>query len=206
MVEHSWKIEEIDGGHLGVADFWTCPVCTAGGGPSWGDCDPAHPPAPGRAFLPGPAFKLPDDCEAAKKIATTYRETTKWFCGIQEKLHAIIQKEFQPMVVAVKASNSNVRAESESGFGTEWNIAGSSDVSFSVRRRQDIEAYVIYSGNVDSTISVHGGIVVQTPDTSEPLYKVEMVSSTSDLYEVTTKVARLVAAEYPCITGALGRK
>ena len=65
MREHTWIVEEIDGGPLGIGDFWKCSVCGASGGPTL--FVEKHPPP--RPFLAGEGIKLSLDCdEAAEQI------------------------------------------------------------------------------------------------------------------------------------------
>jgi hypothetical protein len=35
MKPHAWEVEEVDGGPVGVDDFWICHQCGASGGPVW---------------------------------------------------------------------------------------------------------------------------------------------------------------------------
>lgn len=60
-MKHGWRTHKIDGGPLGIGTFWKCRRCGAGGGPA------LLAEKPVRAFIPGPATRLPLDCEAARK-------------------------------------------------------------------------------------------------------------------------------------------
>lgn len=66
--EHKWIIEEIDGGHLGVCDFWACENCEAGGGPvnKFGNGE-YKLPLLWKPFLPGTGLDLSQDCDEAKQ-------------------------------------------------------------------------------------------------------------------------------------------
>lgn len=33
MTHHTWTIEEVDGGTVGIGEFWLCKGCGASGGP-----------------------------------------------------------------------------------------------------------------------------------------------------------------------------
>lgn len=73
MTPHTWKTEYVDGGHVGGGDFWRCEVCGCAGGPAhfWGKDEKGPTWKP---FIPGPALKLPDDCEAAQLLISEYLE------------------------------------------------------------------------------------------------------------------------------------
>jgi hypothetical protein len=66
MKKHDWRIEEVDGGPVGIGRFWKCVGCGASGGPvgMWDGDDekPVWPP-----FLSGfgPGNPLSEDCEIA---------------------------------------------------------------------------------------------------------------------------------------------
>lgn len=63
MKNHEWVMEEIDGGHVGSADFWKCKNCGASGGWVNGKNPPTMPP-----FLAdGSGLKLSNDCDEAQK-------------------------------------------------------------------------------------------------------------------------------------------
>jgi len=83
MTTHTWAIEEIDGGPVGVGDFWHCTTCGVSGGPAnmfagerlqrylmkVEDTDEEgrwHP------FIAGPAHKVSWDCETAQAEIKAY--------------------------------------------------------------------------------------------------------------------------------------
>jgi hypothetical protein len=65
MTPHTWTKEEIDGGPMGVGEFWKCSTCGASGGPTdWGkvgllseETEPSW-----RPFLAGTGVKLSRAC------------------------------------------------------------------------------------------------------------------------------------------------
>ena len=71
MSEHAWETEEVDGGPVGVCDFWRCRRCDAAGGPCW-------PAKDGSGYVPkkrgwvfyadGSGLKLTDDCEESDRL------------------------------------------------------------------------------------------------------------------------------------------
>lgn len=73
MKQHEWSIEEIDGGHVGVAECWKCFVCGASGGPAWPRKDEAgkwvkekRPGDDWCFYADGSGVQLPLDCDQAK--------------------------------------------------------------------------------------------------------------------------------------------
>lgn len=66
---HAWVVETVDGGALGLGDFWVCPECGSRGGPVWEGHDPWRP------FLAGygSGLKISDDCDVAKAQIETAR-------------------------------------------------------------------------------------------------------------------------------------
>ncbi len=60
MEEHIWGIEEVDGGLLGICDFYICHQCGASGGPVW----PGKSPP---TFAPFLADGSGYDCAEAKR-------------------------------------------------------------------------------------------------------------------------------------------
>lgn len=70
MTAHTWAIVEVDGGPMGIGEFWHCAACGAGGGSVW----PTWP-APNRQFLAnGSGLELPDDCDQAKAMVEAFRK------------------------------------------------------------------------------------------------------------------------------------
>lgn len=85
-MEHTWEVENIDGGPVGDADFWICRRCGASGGPvdkwtfnkstdtsigmSWVCVTSKRAPTP---FLAGEFLLLSDDCDAAKLAIANYK-------------------------------------------------------------------------------------------------------------------------------------
>lgn len=65
---HNWTIEEVDGGNLGIGEFWICYDCGASGGPVLG------PTPKWKPFLAGttPSLKLGDDCDVARALIAAY--------------------------------------------------------------------------------------------------------------------------------------
>ena len=62
MTAHTWVSEAIDGGSVGVSDFWVCSVCGASGGPCW----PLAPQFRWPPFMAdGTGLKLSEDCAVA---------------------------------------------------------------------------------------------------------------------------------------------
>ena len=64
---HKWETEEIDGGPVGVDDFWICHACGASGGPVMYRKDGLDVVPTMDPFLAGPALDLSDDCDEAKQ-------------------------------------------------------------------------------------------------------------------------------------------
>lgn len=63
MGDHTWIVEEVDGGPIGTCDFWRCSVCGAGGGPA-GFSRSVNPWPP---FIPGAgkSKQLSGNCDEA---------------------------------------------------------------------------------------------------------------------------------------------
>jgi hypothetical protein len=76
MGAHAWETVTVDGGPFGSCDFWHCPVCGVGGGPTMGKRRDA--------FIPGPAKKVSEDCEEAQAQIRTYI--------LDERIEALRQK------------------------------------------------------------------------------------------------------------------
>lgn len=65
LTPHQWDIQEIDGGPMGVSDFYICRQCGASGGPHLGRPGgevPSFPP-----FLAGVEATISIDCTIAKR-------------------------------------------------------------------------------------------------------------------------------------------
>lgn len=77
MLQHDWVIEEVDGGAIGVEDFWICRRCGASGGLAY--ClAPGFPPSIAKPFVNGKIggpMDLPDDCEVAAELIEKYWAT-----------------------------------------------------------------------------------------------------------------------------------
>lgn len=67
MKPHTWETEEIDGGHVGVEDFWICRACGASGG----SVNLRMPPF----YADGSGLKVSDDCDEAKVQIEKHRAT-----------------------------------------------------------------------------------------------------------------------------------
>jgi hypothetical protein len=66
---HAWEVEEVDGGALGIGDFWICKACGASGGPVW-----FHRRLPHYAFLAGKGLNLDaHDCERAAQQVQMFK-------------------------------------------------------------------------------------------------------------------------------------
>lgn len=72
MQEHVWVIETLDGGHVGLNDFWHCPSCEASGGPVWDGC---KPPTLGPFYADGSGLQVSSDCAEARFQIQEHRET-----------------------------------------------------------------------------------------------------------------------------------
>ena len=70
MKEHTWEVEEVDGGHVGVDNFWICHACGASGGPVAWACSRT---LPYWLFLAGTGLTLSIDCDESKKMIEHYR-------------------------------------------------------------------------------------------------------------------------------------
>lgn len=62
LKSHTWEVEEVDGGPVGVGEFWICRPCGASGGPVFGQPEEPH----WVPFLAGEDLHLSYDCEVAK--------------------------------------------------------------------------------------------------------------------------------------------
>lgn len=84
MKPHEWAIEEIDGGHVGVAECWKCFVCGASGGPAWPRKNAAGEWVTEKKddwcfYADGSGIRLPLDCDQAKiRIAHHLAGYKKW--------------------------------------------------------------------------------------------------------------------------------
>lgn len=67
MKPHSWEVEEVDGGPVGVNDCWICHQCGASGGPVWYNEKGQQPGPSMNPFLAGPGIRLSEDCDEAKQ-------------------------------------------------------------------------------------------------------------------------------------------
>lgn len=87
MTEHTWIVEEIDGGHVGTADVYRCTTCGCCGGGTEGyrfkgkmfGRKPGDPPCQmipmkrtPSPFIPGPALDVSDDCDLAQQQIRYY--------------------------------------------------------------------------------------------------------------------------------------
>lgn len=59
---HTWVVEEIDGGTVGIGEFWKCSDCGASGGPCLGQESRPH----WVPFLAGEDLRLAYDCDVAR--------------------------------------------------------------------------------------------------------------------------------------------
>jgi hypothetical protein len=90
QAEHKWITEEIDGGVVGVGDFWKCSVCGVCGGPKIGHRNTKRWPA----FIPGPALRVSENCgEAQIQIKEYLTEAIEGIGSIyhKEKLLEILK-------------------------------------------------------------------------------------------------------------------
>lgn len=74
MLPHDWIVEEVDGGTLGVEDFWVCRRCGASGGMAYcltQGLPPSIPTPFVNGRIGGP-WDLPDDCEEAARLIKKY--------------------------------------------------------------------------------------------------------------------------------------
>ena len=72
MKKHTWITEEVDGGYLGIGDFWICSECGASGGPVYS----GH--VIKRIFLAdGAGLTLAEDCEESKVIIDKHKMKSK---------------------------------------------------------------------------------------------------------------------------------
>lgn len=70
MTEHVWETEDVDGGHLGVEDFYICRRCGASGGPVvFGP-----PPTLSPFYADGSQLEVSDDCDEAVKQITAHKK------------------------------------------------------------------------------------------------------------------------------------
>ena len=78
MKPHVWEIETVDGGSVGLADFWHCHDCDAAGGPVWPSRNaPGHLPPPSLPpFLAdGCGLQVSEDCDEARQAIIEHRRT-----------------------------------------------------------------------------------------------------------------------------------
>ena len=69
MTNHKWEIEVIDGGSVGLGEFWKCNQCGASGGPTlWPGHKNSNDVPTWRPFLAGTHLKLTDDCSQSLEI------------------------------------------------------------------------------------------------------------------------------------------
>jgi hypothetical protein len=92
MSPHTWITEEIDGGALGVEDFYLCSTCgCAGGAVGLGGVKP-------KPFLPGPAIDLSDDCMIAQEqvLFFVHGYLRSWVWSeedtLRTRLHALMRE------------------------------------------------------------------------------------------------------------------
>ncbi len=81
MSQHPWTKVEVDGGPLGVGQFWHCPVCGVGGGPAWDAAMEKRLEEKGvkkrwQPFIVGHGRRVSEDCEEAQKEIRAYAEET----------------------------------------------------------------------------------------------------------------------------------
>lgn len=74
MIPHIWEAEEVDGGHLGVDEFWVCRGCGASGGVTFDVRGRKTTPRPFLAGFGRTDGALPEDCEEAKDVIARLRE------------------------------------------------------------------------------------------------------------------------------------
>ncbi len=68
-MNHTWAIEEVNGGPVGTDDFYRCTACGCSGGSTYrADGTPIDP----QPFLPGPAMNLDNDCDVAHEQILAY--------------------------------------------------------------------------------------------------------------------------------------
>ena len=112
---HKWEIEEIDGGAVGIEDFWICKGCGASGGVAWSTFG-GNPSPPRHAFLAGANGLEVDNFHCKKAKAQ-----------IEEFLETQAKKE----AVRLKFANSKALARQ----GAEWER-----YSATLARAEDAEA------------------------------------------------------------------
>lgn len=105
MTEHKWEIEEVNGGHLGIDDFWKCNQCGASGGPvtrfktaSENKMVAVETDKPflNPFFADGSGLELTHNCDESKKLIAAYQlglERGKRLNPSREKLIRSIKKE-----------------------------------------------------------------------------------------------------------------
>lgn len=80
MKEHTWIVQEIDGGPIGIGEFWLCSTCGASAGHLGFHETPETGRLPGRkgrlsrVFLAGPSLTLSEDCEESSRLITEYHK------------------------------------------------------------------------------------------------------------------------------------
>lgn len=82
---HNWTVEVIDGGHLGIGEFWICKDCGASGGSTVNDKRPT------RCFYAGTGLDLDEDCSVSKKMIDAYE---LGFARCLARIPPKIQKKF----------------------------------------------------------------------------------------------------------------
>lgn len=75
MKQHKWKRIEVDGGNLGVDEFWECEDCGAAGGPVSYKTDPPTKEDNWVFLAGGSGLQLPLDCDESKEIIAKHKET-----------------------------------------------------------------------------------------------------------------------------------
>lgn len=75
LIPHTWEKHYVDGGPVGGGDFWECTVCSASGGPAWGDDPPTQQP-----FLAGlgSEVSISRDCVEAKRQIDEIQSKKSW--------------------------------------------------------------------------------------------------------------------------------
>lgn len=74
MKEHVWVIDIVDGGHVGVGEFWECGQCGACGGSVFGKetKSSSYP-----FYADGSGLKLTDDCDESKRLIEEHLKKKK---------------------------------------------------------------------------------------------------------------------------------
>ena len=117
MKKHNWQVEQIDGGHLGVSDFWKCHDCGASGGPTWAIRGNEGPPA-WEPFLAGEGRRLklpnPEDCDDVKQRIIAHKNTEDYQSRLISERRYYGEDLFQELK----------RFEVEGGFGKRGLVWG----------------------------------------------------------------------------------